>query len=213
MDNQELLTLNTPEELNNRASYLITNIHQYTFSNLPSILDRIITENVWAKLPTPFKNFGEYVLNQGVDGLCIDSNEKLWLLRCALDFESKHIVEWKDVLVSVEEVTKLIPVEQRARISLEKLANTPEYQNKITYHPTQVSGKDNSILELNKKKKLYLSKIAKGTITKSESLAKIGITNKKKIAYNQTMSGFKRLAKQQKVEFINWLRREHYLTN
>jgi hypothetical protein len=213
MDNQELLTLNTPEELNNRASYLITNIHQYTFSNLPSILDRIITENVWAKLATPFKNFGEYVLNQGVDGLCIDSNEKLWLLRCALDFEGKHIVEWKDVLVSVEEVTKLIPVEQRARISLEKLANTPEYQNKITYHPTQVSGKDNNILELNKKKKLYLSKIAKGTITKSEALAKIGITNKKKIAYNQTMSGFKRLAKQQKAEFINWLRKEHYLTN
>ncbi|WP_428086903.1 hypothetical protein [Candidatus Thioglobus sp.] len=211
MDNQELSILNTPEELNNRASYLITNLHQYTFSNLPSVLDRIITEKTWAKLPTKFNNFGEYTLNQGVDGLGIDSNEKLWLLRCALDFESKHIVEWKDILVNVEQMTKFIPVDKRKNISLEKLSTTPGYQNKITYHPSQVSGKDKAILELNKKKKLYLSKIAKGAITKAEALEKIGITNKKKIAYNQTISSFKRLTKQQKTEFINWLKTEKFI--
>ena len=64
MITSEIEVLDTPEKLNNRAASLLNNLHQYTFGNLPAILDKIIKDKSWNKLPTKFNNFGEYALNQ-----------------------------------------------------------------------------------------------------------------------------------------------------
>lgn len=211
----EIDILDTPEKLNNRASKLITQLHQYTFSNLPAILDKIIKDKSWSKLPTEFNNFGEYALNQGVDGLGVDSNEKLWLLRCALDFDDKHIQEWKDVLEMVSQMIKAIPIAERGKIgnsiSLKKLANVGDIKNKITYHPSSSQGQDRDILALGKKPGNYLNKIAQGKLTRKQALIKTGLLKEDKISYNKAKSSFNLLDKEQKLEFIDWLKTEKFI--
>lgn len=197
----------TPQELNNRASQLITQLHQYTFSNLPTILDRIITTKAWSELPTKFNNFGEYALSQSVDGLAIDSNEKLWLLRCAIDANKKHIEEWKDVLLGLEYMTKAqpkqLPLNQSA-ISLEKLAKSPELGSKITYHPSRSKGADKGILQLNTKGDNYLNKIANGELKRGVALREAGFTDPNKDFY-RAKSAINRLNNKDRKRIIEWM--------
>lgn len=203
----------TPQGLNNRASQLITQLHQYTFSNLPAILDRIITEKLWANLPTKFNNFGEYALSQSVDGLAIDSNEKLWLLRCAIDANKKHIEEWKDVLLALEDMTKAqpkqLPLSQSA-ISLEKLAKS-ELGNKITYHPSRSKGADRGILQLSAKGENYLSKIANGELNQGAALKEAGFFDPNKDFY-RAKSAINRLNNKDRERIIAWMTENGYIT-
>lgn len=209
----EIEILDTPEKLNNRASQLITQLHQYTFSNLPAILDKIIRDRSWSKLPTKFNNFGEYALSQSVDGLCIDSNEKLWLLRCAMDFDSKHIEEWKDVLLELEDMTKAqpkhLPLSQSA-ISLEKLAKSPELGGKITYHPSRSNGADKGILQLNTKGGDYLSKIANGKLKRGVALKEAGFFDPNKDFY-RAKSAINKLNDKDRKKVIEWMAESGYL--
>lgn len=212
MSNDILLS---PQELNKQASQLIIQLHRYTFSNLPAILDRIIIIKAWSKLPTKFNNFGEYALSQSVDGLAIDSNEKLWFLKNAIDYDKRHICEWRDVLTSIEKCTKAIPVSKRGRIanyvSLKKLANTEDIKHKITYHPSRASGRDKEILALGNRQGNYLNKIAQGKLTHKQALINTGLLKESKISYNKAKSSFNLLDKNQKLDFIDWLKSEQYI--
>lgn len=203
----------TPQELNNRAAQLITQLHQYTFNNLPAILDRIITEKLWSKLPTKFNNFGEYVLSQSVDGLAIDSNEKLWLLRCAIDANKKHIEEWKDVLLVLEDMTraqpKQLPLSQSA-VSLEKLAKSPEFGNKITYRPSRSKGADRGILQLNTKSNDYLNRIANGELNRGAALREAGFCDPNKDFY-RAKSAINKLSNQDRDRVIEWMTESGYI--
>ncbi|WP_428086905.1 hypothetical protein [Candidatus Thioglobus sp.] len=204
----------TPQELNNRASQLITQLHQYTFSNLPAILDRIITTKAWLELPTKFNNFGEYALSQSVDGLAIDSNEKLWLLRCAIDANKKHIEEWKDVLLALEELTKAqpkqLPLSQSA-ISLEKLAKSPELGSKITYHPSRSKGADKGILQLSTKGNDYLNRVANGKLKRGAALKEAGFFDPNKDFY-RAKSAINKLNNEDRNRVIEWMTESGYIT-
>lgn len=203
-----------PQELNNRASQLITQLHQYTFSNLPAILDRIITTKAWSKLPTKFNNFGEYALSQSVDGLAIDSNEKLWLLKCAMDSNKKHIQEWKDVLLVLEDMTKAQPKQlllSQSAISLEKLAKSPELGSKITYHPSRSKGADRGILQLNTKSSDYLNRIANGELNKSDALKEAGFFDPNK-DFCRAKYAINKLDDKDRKRVIEWMTESGYIT-
>ena len=206
---------NTPQELHSRAIRLIDDLHQYTFGNLPAILERVISERIWLKLPAKFKNFGEYALAQSVDGLCIDSNEKLWLLRSVMDCNQKHVVEWQSVLLAVEKCVKAIPIEERGKIgnsiSLNKLAQSPDLKKKITYYPSRAPGQDRDVLMLGKKAGNYLAKISSGQLTRKQALIRAGLLKERKALYNKTKSSFNLLGQEQKLKFINWLKAEKYI--
>ncbi len=207
----------TPHELNTRASQLISEIHQQTFGNLPLILSRIIESKSWQEMPTPFKNFGEYAFSQSVDGLAIDSNQKLFFLKSSMDTEYKHIIEWKDVLTVLEKMIKTKPISERGKInnsclSLERLSKSEEFKDKITYYPSRTSGGDSKIIRLSKTKNDYLNKIASGKITKKKALLEAGLINKENMPYNRATSAFKALSESQRKDFIKWLTSNNYLT-
>lgn len=202
----------TPEELNARASQLLSQLHQYTFSNLPALLNRIIVNKLWKKMPSKFNNFGEYALSQSVDGLGINSNEKLWLLRCAIDANGKHINEWKDVLLTLETMIKSqpksLPLNQSA-ISLEKLAKSPELGNKMTYYPSKNRGVDGDILKLNSQGNRFLDQIAEGTISRSEALKNAGFFNPNR-DFNRAKSALNKLNKDDLSKLISWMKDNDY---
>lgn len=203
----------TPQELSKQASQLITQLHRYTFNNLPGILAKIITTEAWLKLPTKFNNFGEYALSQSIDGLAIDSNEKLWLLRCAIDANKKHIKEWKDVLLALEDMTKAhpkqLPLSQSA-VSLEKLAKSPELGSKITYHPSRSKGADKGILQLNTKGGHYLSRIANGELKRGIALREAGFSDPNKDFY-RAKSAINKLNNKDRKRIIKWMNENGYI--
>ncbi len=204
----------TPKDLHSRAVRLIDGLHQFTFGNLPLVLNRVVKDRIWLKLPTKFNNFGEYALAQSVDGLCIDSNEKLWLLRCAMDFDGKHIEEWKDVLLALESMTKAqpkqLPLNQSA-ISLEKLARSPELGSKITYHPSRSKGADRGILQLNTKGSDYLSRIANGELNRGAALKEAGFFDPNKDFY-RAKSAINKLNNKDRDRIIEWMTESGYIT-
>src|SRR5262245_42234169 len=61
------------------------------FRILPATIGQIIEHKVWKTRRRPFKSFGEYALDQTSDGLGIENNQLLWLLRCSLDVDGVHV--------------------------------------------------------------------------------------------------------------------------
>ncbi len=204
----------TPQDLNKRASQLITELHHYTFNNLPLVLENIIQSKSWSKLPTKFKNFGEYALSQSVDGLCIDSNEKLWVLRSAMNVNKTHIQEWKDVLMELEKMIKTQPklIQQLGNraLSLERLAKSPELSKRITYYPPQATGGDRDILRLNTKNESYLRRIAVGEISKGNALVDAGFSNQNKNLV-RAKSALATLNQEDKEKIIKWMKETNFL--
>jgi hypothetical protein len=121
------------------------------FGVLPRIIDRVIEHKVWKTRTKKFKNFGEYVLDQTSEGLGIENNQLLWLLRCSLDVHGRHIKEWAEVLEEVEKAVRVWAKEEGKKIrgfngnSLEQLSKAcvqVSTDKKITYLPSRAGQKN-----------------------------------------------------------------------
>jgi hypothetical protein len=121
------------------------------FRALPSLLDQIIEYKIWKS--RNFKSFGEYALDQTSEGLGISNNQLLWILKCALDVDGKHIKEWASVLQEVEKCVRVHVKKMGMKImdfhgnSLETLGKKrADGRAMITYLPSRSSKSDRQLV-------------------------------------------------------------------
>jgi hypothetical protein len=206
------------DELHRAARKHLLEIGDALFGNLPGIIGQIIGHKVWKSRPAGFKNFAEYALAQTSEGLNINNNQKLWMLRCSLDVTGKHIKEWAEVLEKVEEMVRLQIATDGSKIHdkngnlLETLAKigTPASQPCITYLPSRAPGNnpDRSLVGLRKRNPDLFRQVAAGRMTLTDAKR---ATGQVRTHLNRAQSAFRSMTMAERREFIEWLRSERHI--
>jgi hypothetical protein len=211
----------TNEELHRRVGKAIFESDHIVFDSLPGLIAQIIENRVWETYK--HDNFAGYALDATSNGLGINSNQRLWLLRCAMDVHGKHIAEWADVLAKVEEMVKSTLKEDGGTVralngnSLEMLAKdgvSPD--TRITYLPSrQTSGSDGALLRLRKNYPKTFKQVLAGKMTPRQGMVAArqadGIKTGNQSNLSRAQSAFRMMSKTERSEFIAWLSEEGHL--
>ncbi|WP_115707432.1 hypothetical protein [Legionella sainthelensi] len=210
----EKKTIFSDEELHVQANQYINEFKQLIFHSLPSIISQIIKREVWKRRNNPYKNFGEYALDKSSDGLGITNNEMLWLLRSAMDINSRHVAHWGDVLSMVENSTRVYAKENK--ISIKDLTNDLREQdytdpnlnqeNNITYLPSHSRSIDGQLLKLKKKDPLAYENVIQGKMNIKDAWVKT--PRKQQQPIETVKNKFFNLSKSDRKSFLEWLEQE-----
>jgi hypothetical protein len=211
------------EELHRQACKAIWEGNHVVFESLPSLIARIIEHKIWRSYQ--HKDFASYALDATGNGLGVNTNQRLWILKCSMDFKGKHIKEWSDVLQRVEEMVMLIPVSERGSVtgfngnSLEDLAKNCEnsHNDKIMYLPSRSGpGHDRYVFSLRKKPDVF-RRLVRGELSMVEARREArnaGVEGMKVDAHTtlgRAKQYFEKLDAKERREFIAWMKEEGYL--
>jgi hypothetical protein len=210
-------------ELHSRTSVAIQKGNHIVFESLPTLIAQIIEHKTWRTYQ--HKDFASYALDATSNGLGINTNQRLWILRCSMDVGGKHIKEWTDVLTKVEDMVKLVPVSERGSIahfngnSLETLAkNCPTLDNdRITYLPSRNKAEDGHLIRLHKNKPDIFKRVMRGELSliearrEAKSAGVMGLHPDNHTDLKRTKQYFARLTPKERREFIDWMKEEGYL--
>lgn len=211
----------SPDYLHRRANEILFSSHGDVFSSLPMLLDQIIAQKVWVSRQKRFATFGEYALDQSSDGLNINNDQKLWILRCAMDVHGKHMAEWGDVLHEVEKAVRIYASETGRSIrsfngnSLETLAkNVVTSHHAITYLPSMHKGDgalDGHLIRIRKKSESVYKKVVKGGLSLVEGREAAGLKVQKVTNLGRAQSAFEKMDDDERTTFLAWLREAGWL--
>lgn len=209
----------TDDELHAQASQYICESNQLIFQNLPTVLSQIIEQEIWTKRDKDYKNFGEYALSKSPDGLGIANNEMLWLLKSAMNVNTKHTAHWGDVLGEVDTNVRTYAKEKKVainKISIKDLngdlaenENTdPEYsqENMITYLPSRSKSVDGQLLKLKNTDPEAYDNVVQGKIKLKEAWPQI--PRKKIQPIESVKNKFASLSKSDREAFLAWIEQE-----
>ena len=210
----------TDDDLHRAARRGIHDGNHVVFRILPSTIAQIIEYKVWKSRSRKFKDFGDYALDQTSDGLGIENNQQLWLLRCGMDVNGARIKEWAEVLARVESMVRVQAAKDGVNIrsfggsSLEMLAKNVDqrvHADKITYLPSQHKHEDGHLIRLRKNKPELFRKVISGELTALDARKKAGIKTGNESNLVRAQSAFRRMNPKERRAFIAWLRSEQYL--
>src|SRR5262245_13955040 len=92
-------------DLHRAACMAIYEGNQIVFDSLPGLVRQIIEHKTWRAFNKT--SFADYALDATSNGLGVITNQRLWMLRCAMDVHGEHIKEWADVLAKVENMVRV----------------------------------------------------------------------------------------------------------
>jgi hypothetical protein len=162
--------------LHREARMAVSNADKAVFTNLAGLLGKVIERELWRRYR--FQDFASYALSGGT-GLGVNTNARLWLLKCALDVQGRHLKQWAEVLLKVEEHvrvdarTQRIPVSSLRGNSLRTLATRHDFGDaSICYLPTGQSGHgagDGNLVRLRKSRPELFERVVAGEISLPEA--------------------------------------------
>lgn len=197
-------------ELHRAAHKAIWEANHLIFESLTVLIRQIIQYETWRVFG--HKSFASYVLDNSTNGLGVNSNQRLWLLRCAMDVYGEHIAEWAGVLEAIEEMVRLEPAKSQPR-SLELLAKGPSDPNaKITYLPSRQSSHDGHLVRLRKADSAAYRRVITGKATLSDILREKrskGVRQNDVLAYLRYH--WNRANAVERKRFLAWLRDQREL--
>jgi hypothetical protein len=213
------------DDLHRAACKAIHGGEQAIFGMLPSVLAQIIKHKVWKTRQKPFKDFGEYALDQTSDGLGISNNQRLWMLRCALDVHGDHVGEWA---ATIQRVEKMVHVQIKAEggkirsvngNSLEALAKTCCHGNtdtKITYLPSRAQRSDDGhLIRLQRIDAALYKRVVAGKVLLREAVKTAGLRRADSDANRDPVERasmyIRRMQKADVKRLVEWMRSEGYL--
>jgi hypothetical protein len=184
------------------------------FTSLPSIVSQIIEHRTWKSYG--HSDFASYVLDETSNGLGVNSNQRLWILRCAMDVHGAHIKEWADVLERVEKMVRLEADKSGQTIrsfnsqSLEELAKNVSHvgHDKITYLPSRHSHHDGHLIRLRKNKPDVFRQVVRGELSMIEARKAAGMNVTRNTNLGRAQSAFRMMTKKERREFVDWLKEE-----
>jgi hypothetical protein len=171
--------------LHRAARMAVTNAEKAIFTNLAGLISRVLDRKLWTRYG--FKTWATYALASG-NGLGVNSNSRLWLLKCSLDVSGRHVKAWSEVLLQVEENVRIdarkqgIPVSALRGNSLRTLATRNDFADSaICYLPTGQSGagaSDGNLVRLRKKAPELFERVVAGEISLPAARREAGCVRK-----------------------------------
>jgi hypothetical protein len=184
------------------------------FESLRGLVRQIIEHETWRTFNKA--SFADYALDATSNGLGVNTNQRLWMLRCAMDVHNEHIKEWAEVLAKVEELVKVYAKEEGKAIrsqefngnSLEQLAKrvTPVTQQRITFLPSRSMHHDGHPVRLRQNKPDVFKRVVKGELSMVEARRKAGMPVAMQTNLGRAQSAFRMMTAKERREFIAWLK-------
>lgn len=202
------------DELHRAACKAIHQGNHIVFESLPNIVRQIIEHKTWRTYQKA--NFAEYALDETTNGLGVNNDQRLWILKCSMDWKGDHVKEWSDVLNKVEEMVKLVPLSERGSIalangnSLESLAKNCAVQHnaRITYIPSRNRNEDGHLIRLRKNKPDVFKQVVRGELSMVEARRAAGMKVGHHTNLGRAQSAVRQMSKSERKEFIEWLKSE-----
>lgn len=206
------------DELHRAASKALYEGNHIVFESLPTLVRQIIEHKTWKAYQKA--SFADYVLDETTNGLGVNNNQRLWMLRCAMDVHGDHIKEWADVLAKVEQMVKLYAKEEGISISsgknfdgnsLENLAKQVDnvvHSGRITFLPSRHKGHDGHLVRLRKNKPDVFKQVVRGELSMVEARKAAGMKVGNHTNLGRAQSAVRNMTATERRKFIEWLR-EH----
>lgn len=204
-------SVQSPEEdLHAQANKYISEAHVLVFQTLPQIMAKIIEHKIWQE--KNHANFGEYALNASSNGLSITNNHKLLLLKCAMDIDDRHAIEWGDLLNEVDNSVRNYAKDNK--ISVKDLRNNlnklddkdAPHKEAITYLPSRSKSSDSQLLKLRKENQEAYNDVVTGKITLKEAFPP---RQRKSIdPIELAKSKFNNLSETDREVFLKWIEQQ-----
>lgn len=211
------------DELKRRVAKAIYEGDIVLFDSLPKLVADVIEHKAWESFD--HDNFADFALDHTSHGLGVNTNQRLWILRCAMDVHGRHIREWADVLAKVEEMVKLTIKQEGGTVraldgnSLEDLAKTVDNvvhgDQKITYLPSRQKATDGALLRLRKNHPDRFQQVIRGETTARKAMTEArkaaGIKNGNESNLVRAKSAISKLTDEEREALIEWLRSEGFV--
>lgn len=201
------------DELHRAACQAIWESGRIVFESLPNLVALLIKHKVWKNYG--HSNFADYALDDSTNGLGINTNQRLWILRCSMDVHGAHIKEWADVLDKVEKVVRVQAAESGDKIrhydgnSLETLGKAwteQSTQEKITYLPSRNKNLDGQLILLRKKNRDLYRQVISGKISMTDARSSAGLKTGNESNLARAQSAFRKMTAKERKDFKDWLR-------
>lgn len=204
------------DELHKRACKAIWEGNHVVFESLPTLVAQIIDNKVWRTYQ--HKDFASYALDATSNGLGINSNQRLWILRCSMDVHGGHMKDWAEVLAKVETMVRVQIAENGEKLqsfdgnSLEELSKsrTTLSDQRITYLPSKQKALDGYLVRMRRDKPDVFKRVVSGELSMADArraarmrVGPLDLTRAKSLVRNMTTK--------ERREFIEWLKDEGYL--
>lgn len=206
-------------DLHRAVSKAIWEGNHIVFESLPGLIAQIIEHETWKTFG--HKSFADYALDATTNGLGINTNQRLWMLRCAMDVHDKHVGEWADVLLKVDELVRVQAKAEGKAIrssefngnSLEELAKRVPHgtQEKITYLPSRHQHHDGHLVRLSRNDPKTFRKVLNGELSVLEARRAAGMKVGHHTNLGRGKSAFSKMTPEERDEFIQWLRDQGYV--
>lgn len=192
-------------ELHRAAHKALWEANHIVFDSLTGLIRQIIANETWRAFG--HTNFANYALDASTNGLGVNTNQRLWILRCSMDVYGDHIGEWAGLLEAVEAMVRLEPSRPEAR-SLELLAkDSPDASVKITYLPSRQSSHDGHLVRLRKSDSSAYRRVLSGKAALADVLRE---KRSKSVRQNDVLAYLRyhwnRASAAERKKFISWLR-------
>jgi hypothetical protein len=163
------------------------------------------------------KDFASYALDATSNGLGVNTNQRLWILRCGMDVHDRHMREWTDVLAKVDEMVRVqavadgVPIRELSKIGLEALAKdvSDPGHGKITYLPSRQSEFDGQITRLRRNKPELYKRVVGGELSLVDARRSAGM--KVQTDMTRAKSLIRNMTAKERRGFIAWMREEGFL--
>lgn len=211
------------DELKRRVAKAIYEGDIVLFDSLPKLVADVIEHKAWESFD--HDNFADFALDHTSHGLGVNTNQRLWILRCAMDVHGKHIQEWAGVLAKVEEMVKQTIKQEGGTVraldgnSLEHLAKNVDHvvhgKEKITYLPSRQKHDDGHLLRLRKNHPDTFSRVLAGEMTPRQGMIAARKADGVRVANDTNLgrgqSAFRKMTDEERKAFIEWLRSEGFI--
>lgn len=204
-------------ELHAAASIAIQKSNHLVFESLPSVIAQLIEHKVWRDFE--HKDFGSYALDATSNGLGVNTNQRLWILKCAMDVHGKHIKEWADVLQAVEKAVKLWAKEEGKTVrsfdgnSLEALAKDGgPCGPHITYLPSRQKHEDGHLLRLRKNNPDVFKRVVSGELSMVDARREAGMKVDKVTNLGRAQSAVRKMTAKERRALLDWMREQGWLS-
>lgn len=207
-------------ELHSRVCKAIWESNHIVFESLPSLIAQVIENKIWRGCQ--HKDFASYALDATSNGLGVNTNQRLWILRCAMDVHGEHIKEWADVTERIEGMVRLQAKTDGLKVrdfhgnSLELLAKKSPLagtNDKITYLPSQSGGGglDSDLSRLRRRDAGLYKSVLSRKVRLQEALEGARMQRRVPSAVERGQSLVRNMTAKERREFIAWMREEGFL--
>ncbi|KTD74982.1 hypothetical protein [Legionella waltersii] len=199
------------DDLHNQMNQSLMEAQHLVFEILPELIKQIIEQKLWQE--KNHINFGEYALDASSNGLNVNNNNKLWLLKRIMDIYGQHAVEWSDVLTLVDGAARNYA--KKNKIQMKALHRSLDYTDKaqtastddaITYLPSRTKSEDGQLLKLRHTDQEAYHKVTNGEMSLKEAFPKKPRKYIEPIEWVKTK--FNSLSSSDRESFIAWIEQQ-----